>query len=39
VPFDVAFSLQIEDRLGWIVALGTLDGGCFDFNQMRWREA
>ncbi len=36
VPFDVAFSLPAEDRLGWIVALGCLDGGDFDFTRMEW---
>jgi len=38
VPFDVAFSLEIEDRLAWVVAIGTLDGGAFDFGAMRWRD-
>jgi hypothetical protein len=36
VPFDVAFSLPPEDRLAWIVALGRLDGGEFDFARMEW---
>jgi hypothetical protein len=38
VPFDVAFSLPPEDRLAWVVALGTLDGNEFDFGVMRWKE-
>ncbi len=38
MPFDVAFSLLPEDRLAWIVALGTLDGGEFDFAALRWKE-
>jgi hypothetical protein len=38
VPFDVAFSLSIEERLAWVVALGTLDGGEFDIATMRWKE-
>jgi hypothetical protein len=38
VPFDVAFSLPPEDRLAWVVAIGTLDGGEFDFVTMRWRD-
>jgi hypothetical protein len=38
VPFDVAFSLSQEDRLAWVVALGRLDGGEFDFAAMRWTE-
>jgi len=24
--------------LAWVVAIGTLDGGIFDFNSMRWRD-
>jgi hypothetical protein len=38
VPFDVAFSLPAEDRLAWVVALGTLDGRVFDFTALRWQE-
>jgi hypothetical protein len=38
VPFDVAFSLPPEDRLAWVVALGTLDGGEFDWQTMSWKE-
>ncbi len=39
VPFDVAFSLADEERLAWIVALGTLDGREFDWQRMRWKDA
>jgi hypothetical protein len=38
VPFDVAFSLPVEDRLAWVVAIGTLDGGEFDWHTLRWKE-
>jgi hypothetical protein len=38
VPFDVAFSLSAEERLAFVVALGRLDGGEFDFVAMRWQE-
>ncbi len=38
VPFDVAFSLPSDERLAWVVALGSLDGGKFDFTTMRWQE-
>jgi hypothetical protein len=38
VPFDVAFSLPPEDRLAWVIALGQLDGGAFDFSSMTWKE-
>jgi len=38
VPFDVAFCLPADERLTWVVALGTLEGGAFDFVSMRWKE-
>jgi hypothetical protein len=38
VPFDVAFSLPPEDRLAWVVVIGRLDGGEFDFASMTWKE-
>jgi hypothetical protein len=38
VPFDVAFSLNAQERLAWIVALGSLDGRAFDWNVMAWGE-
>lgn len=37
MPFDVAFSLPPEDRLAWIVAIGRLDGGEFDFQTHSWK--
>ena len=36
VPFDVAFSLDRDERTAWIVALGTLDGRVWDWGAMRW---
>jgi hypothetical protein len=36
VPFDVAFSLSIADRLAWIVVLGQLDGLEYDWRRYRW---
>ena len=36
VPFDVAFCLAAEERRAWVVALGTLDGGVFDFDRNAW---
>lgn len=36
MPFDVAFSLQPDDRLAWVVVFGTLDGGEFDWTTLRW---
>lgn len=38
VPFDVAFSLSLDDRLAWIVAMGSLDGLAFDWKNRVWVE-
>ena len=38
VPFDVAFSLEPEERLDWVVALGTLDGREYDWTTRRWKQ-
>ena len=37
VPFDVAFSLGAEERLAFVVALGTLEGRMFDWGSLAWR--
>jgi hypothetical protein len=37
VPFDIAFSLPPEDRLAWVIAIGRLDGGEFDFATQSWK--
>jgi hypothetical protein len=36
VPFDVAFSLPTDERMAFIVALGSLDGRVFDWRTLRW---
>jgi len=36
VPFDVAFSLPDDERLAYVVALGTIAGHVFDWGSMRW---
>jgi hypothetical protein len=36
VPFDVAFSLQRDERLAYVVIFGTLDGRVFDWKTMTW---
>ena len=38
VPFDVAFSLPDDERIAFVVALGSLDGRRFDWNRMEWDE-
>ncbi len=37
VPFDVAFCLGAEERLAFVVALGTLEGRTFDWGILAWR--
>jgi hypothetical protein len=36
VPFDLAFSLPDDERLAWIVALGTLEGRRYDWSARAW---
>ena len=38
VPFDVAFSLPDDERLAFVVVIGTLNGGFFDWQTKRWEE-
>lgn len=37
VPFDFAFSLDVSERVAWVVALGELDGFVFDWHDMSWK--
>ena len=36
VPFDVAFSLPTDERMAFVVALGTMDGRAFDWQTLHW---
>jgi hypothetical protein len=38
IPFDVAFSLDDEMRMAWVVIFGTHDGGEFDWTTMSWKK-
>lgn len=38
MPFDVAFSLPLDERIAWIVVLGTLDGHMFDWQALSWKD-
>jgi hypothetical protein len=38
VPFDVAFSLPPDERLAFVVVIGTLDGRVFDWDRQAWRD-
>ena len=38
MPFDVAFSLPEDERLAFIVAIGTLDGREFDWSSVTWKD-
>ena len=37
MPFDVAFSLPEDERLAFVVALGTLEGRVFDWQALGWK--
>lgn len=36
VPFDVAFSLDAEERTAWVVVFGEMDGRVWDWRAMQW---
>ena len=38
VPFDVAFSLDSTERLGWVVIFGRFEGGAFNWTAGRWEQ-
>ena len=38
IPFDVAFSLDQDERTAWIIVLGELNGRVWDWGAMRWVE-
>ncbi|MFI4985822.1 MAG: hypothetical protein ACHQF3_00100 [Alphaproteobacteria bacterium] len=38
VPWEVATKLSPARRLAYIVALGELQGGKFDWDTMSWKE-
>jgi hypothetical protein len=38
LPFDYINELDETELLAWQVALGTLEGGEFDWSRMAWRE-
>jgi hypothetical protein len=37
VPFDIAFSLPVDERLAWIVIMAGFDGHEFDWSRGAWR--
>lgn len=39
MPFDVAFSLPDDERLAYVVALGTLEGREFDWAARGWKQS
>lgn len=37
IPFDVAFSLEESELIGWNVAIGEITSGkSFDWGRMQW---
>jgi hypothetical protein len=39
VPFDVAFSLPVAERLAWVVVIGRFDGLEYDWQVRQWNVA
>ena len=38
VPYSVAFALEPDERLAYVVIFGQLDGNDFDFDRGQWKE-
>ena len=38
IPWGVAVELSPVERLGYVVAIGEIAGGSFDWPAMEWRE-
>jgi hypothetical protein len=38
IPFDVAFSLEVEERLAWTVIIGQLKGLIFNWDTHTWEQ-
>lgn len=38
IPFDVAFSIDDEERLAWVVIIGTLKGLRYNWAGRRWED-
>jgi hypothetical protein len=38
VPYDVAFSLPPDERMAHVVAIGTLNGGRFNWGTLTWED-
>jgi hypothetical protein len=38
VPYDVAFGLDDDERMAYIIIFGSLSGFHFDWRTMKWRE-
>jgi hypothetical protein len=36
VPFDVAFSLSLIERRGFVVAFGEMQGARYDWDKLSW---
>jgi hypothetical protein len=36
IPFDVAFSLDDDERLAWVVVMGQLNGLTWNWDTMSW---
>ncbi len=38
IPFDVAASLDDEERLAWSVIFGEFEGGHFEWETLSWKK-
>ena len=38
VPFDIAFSLSNDERVAWLIIMGELEGGVFNWTTGQWEQ-
>ncbi len=36
MPYDIAFTLPSDERIAYVIIMGTLSGHIFDWHAMRW---
>lgn len=38
IPWDVIMGMDVVERQGYCMALGSLDGGEFDWTACKWKD-
>ena len=38
MPYDIAFSLPVDERMAFVIAIGTLEGHSFNWGKFAWED-